>query len=426
MVSIYELKLGAEKPEILKALSAEIEKAIASIGKIDNSRLNAIYNDILEKANQVLQDKNLVQDLKDKVDVAHKDISEKAATISQKFEQQQALQQSLQKLKVEIETLLKSGLIDDTAEKTTTTYSSKKIGDLLKLKTDKANFDDLKNTVSGKLGKSETAADSAKLGGVAADKYAKKDNIPSDDLIREFSHTATTKELPDGDYGSSDFWKNIKPGIYYATKEKGSNKPENYGLVEVVSNGEISVTWSYGGNTYKWYKYFNNSTSAWRRLAILGENALPAGIIIVSARASTPDGFLLCDGSALSRTSYSTLFEAIGTAYGAGNGSSTFNIPDLRGEFIRGADSGRGVDAGRALGSAQGDAIRNITGWFNTWANDRKDSGGVFRIEKDIGTGDGNGTGDPVWKVVFEPERLVPVANENRPRNVAVNFYIKY
>lgn len=276
------------------------------------------------------------------------------------------------------------------------------------------------------LKKTDAAVDSTKLGGLAADKYAKKDNIPSEDLIREFSHTATTKELPDGDYGSSDFWKNIKPGIYYATREKGSNKPENCGLVEVVSNGEISVTWSYGGNTYRWYKYFNNSTSAWRRLAISGENALPAGIIIVSARASTPDGFLLCDGSALSRTSYSTLFEAIGTAYGAGNGSTTFNIPDLRGEFIRGVDNGRGVDAGRALGSAQGDAIRNITGWFNTWANDRKDSGGVFRIEKDIGTGSGDGTSDPVWKVVFEPERLVPVSNENRPRNISVNFYIKY
>lgn len=179
MVSIYELKLGAEKLEILKALSAEIEKAIASIGKIDNSRLNAIYNDILVKANQVLQNTNTTQSLKDGVDIKHRDISEKAATINQKFEQQQALQQSLQKLKAEIEALLKSGLIDDTAEKTTTTYSSKKIGDMLKLKIDKADFDNLKSTVGNKLGKNDKAADSAKLGGLAADKYALKDDIPS-------------------------------------------------------------------------------------------------------------------------------------------------------------------------------------------------------------------------------------------------------
>ncbi len=177
MVSIYELKLGAEKLEILKALSAEIEKAIASIGKIDNSRLNAIYNDILEKAKQVLQDKNFVQELKDKVGAAHKDISEKASSINQKFEQQQALLQSMQKLKAEIEALLKSGIIDDTAEKTTTTYSSKKIGELLKLKTDKTDLDSLKNTVGGKLGKDEQAADSAKLGGSPASDYASKTEI---------------------------------------------------------------------------------------------------------------------------------------------------------------------------------------------------------------------------------------------------------
>lgn len=177
MVSIYELKLGAEKLEILKALSTEIEKAIASIGKIDNSRLNTIYNDILAKAKQVLQDKNFVQELKDKVDAAHKDISEKASSINQKFEQQQALLQSMQKLKAEIEALLKSGLIDDTAEKTTTTYSSKKIGELLKLKTDKTDLDSLKNTVGGKLGKNDKAADSAKLGGSPASDYASKTEI---------------------------------------------------------------------------------------------------------------------------------------------------------------------------------------------------------------------------------------------------------
>lgn len=168
MVSIYELKLGAEKLEILKALSAEVEKTIASIGKIDNSRLNTIYNDILKKANQVLQNTNTTQSLKDDVDVKHRDVSEKAATINQKFEQQQALLQSLQGLKTEIEDALKSGLINDTAEKTTTTYSSKKIGELLKLKTDKTDFDDLKNTVNNKLGKDEQAADSAKLGGMMA------------------------------------------------------------------------------------------------------------------------------------------------------------------------------------------------------------------------------------------------------------------
>jgi microcystin-dependent protein len=67
-----------------------------------------------------------------------------------------------------------------------------------------------------------------------------------------------------------------------------------------------------------------------------------------------PSGFLACDGSAVSRSQYAALFTAIGTTYGAGDGSTTFNLPDLRGEFVRGLDSGRGVDSGRGIGTAQG------------------------------------------------------------------------
>ena len=153
------------------------------------------------------------------------------------------------------------------------------------------------------------------------------------------------------------------------------------------------------------------------------------GAIIASARASAPEGFLLCDGSALSRTSYSTLFEAIGTAYGTGDGSSTFNIPDLRGEFIRGADNGRGVDVGRTLGSAQGDAIRNITG---ATARAGLLSGYFFSTQGCIYTisnqgGSISASGDyRINSIGFDASRVVPTANENRPRNVAVNFYIKY
>jgi phage-related tail fiber protein len=70
-----------------------------------------------------------------------------------------------------------------------------------------------------------------------------------------------------------------------------------------------------------------------------------------------PAGALVCNGAALSRVNYAELFAVIGTAYGTGDGSMTFNIPDLRGEFIRGWDNGRGVDAGRALGSNQSGSL---------------------------------------------------------------------
>jgi len=65
----------------------------------------------------------------------------------------------------------------------------------------------------------------------------------------------------------------------------------------------------------------------------------PAGTVILSARTTAPTGYLAADGAAISRTTYADLFAAIGTTYGAGNGSTTFNIPDLRDEFIRGSSS---------------------------------------------------------------------------------------
>lgn len=81
--------------------------------------------------------------------------------------------------------------------------------------------------------------------------------------------------------------------------------------------------------------------------------ALSAGAIVAFAMSTAPTGFLKANGAAISRTTYSALFAKIGTTYGAGNGSTTFNLPDLRGEFIRGWDDGRGADAGRAFGSNQ-------------------------------------------------------------------------
>ena len=81
--------------------------------------------------------------------------------------------------------------------------------------------------------------------------------------------------------------------------------------------------------------------------------ATPSGAVMAFARTTAPTGWLKCDGSAVSRSTYAALFAEVGTAFGAGDGSSTFNLPDLRGEFIRGFDDGRGIDAGRAFASVQ-------------------------------------------------------------------------
>jgi len=79
----------------------------------------------------------------------------------------------------------------------------------------------------------------------------------------------------------------------------------------------------------------NFSTTVATALAAL----VPSGTINQTARATAPAGYLLCDGSAISRTTYSSLFDAIGTAYGVGNGSTTFNIPNLQGRVPVGRDS---------------------------------------------------------------------------------------
>ena len=78
------------------------------------------------------------------------------------------------------------------------------------------------------------------------------------------------------------------------------------------------------------------------------------GDVKLVASEKPPFGWLKCNGDTVSRIDYSGLFAVIGTRFGAGNGSTTFQLPDLRGEFVRGWDDGRGVDVGRELGSAQG------------------------------------------------------------------------
>lgn len=90
-------------------------------------------------------------------------------------------------------------------------------------------------------------------------------------------------------------------------------------------------------------------------------NAVPPGAIMHFATANAPTGWLKANGALVSRTTYARLFAAIGTLHGVGDGSTTFKLPDLRGEFIRGADDGRGVDSGRTVGSSQGQSYQTHT-----------------------------------------------------------------
>jgi len=129
----------------------------------------------------------------------------------------------------------------------------------------------------------------------------------------------------------------------------------------------------------------------------------PAGTVIYSARSTAPTGYLHANGAAVSRSTYAALFAAIGTTYGSGNGSTTFNVPDLRGEFLRGLDSGRGVDSGRGLGSAQGGqnashdhsvsgstSTTSLTGSFRPGTHSGINATGVFSDAGNVGGVEGH------------------------------------
>lgn len=80
---------------------------------------------------------------------------------------------------------------------------------------------------------------------------------------------------------------------------------------------------------------------------------LPVGTLIAYGDNSEPTDYLECDGAEINRTTYATLFAVIGETYGVGNGTTTFDLPDSRAEFLRGWDNGRGIDSGRTFGTSQ-------------------------------------------------------------------------
>ena len=146
-----------------------------------------------------------------------------------------------------------------------------------------------------------------------------------------------------------------------------------------------------------------------------GAGTVPSGTVIAFGNSSAPVGFLKCNGAAISRTIYQDLFSAIGTVFGAGNGSTTFTLPDLRGEFVRGWDDSRAIDSGRTIGSYQGSNVgshtHNVTMYrysINYQAHYSPNNNAHGEYTFTATTDNGTQTG------------------ETRPRNVALLYCIKY
>ena len=130
----------------------------------------------------------------------------------------------------------------------------------------------------------------------------------------------------------------------------------NFVAIRAPDNVASDVTLTLPGDDGNADEYLKTDGSGNLSFAALPTAAIvPTGSVHVMATTTVPTGYLECDGSAISRTTYSDLFATIGTTWGAGDGSSTFNVPDLRGEFIRGWDNSRGVDGSRNFASSQSD-----------------------------------------------------------------------
>lgn len=134
-----------------------------------------------------------------------------------------------------------------------------------------------------------------------------------------------------------------------------------------------------------------------------GLTGAPAGIISAFAGSSAPTGWLACNGAAISRTTYATLFAAIGTTWGPGDGVNTFNLPDLRGAFLRGSGtSSLDPSSPRAVGSFQAEAYAS-----HTHSNSLSDPGHAHTVFGDTQGGFATGSAGSI-------ERIATFANVNR------------
>lgn len=152
------------------------------------------------------------------------------------------------------------------------------------------------------------------------------------------------------------------------------------------------------------------------KTTLIRKQVTPTGSIQPYGGGVVPDGWMACDGSPISRSTYSNLFLAIGTSWGVGDGSTTFNLPDLRGQFLRGLDTTGTVDPDgltRTVGSSQSDEFKEHS---HTLSELNKGGGETTATSANITT---LSQADAVTGTDLEG------GAETRPKNMAVNYMIK-
>ncbi|AKZ27958.1 hypothetical protein ACH51_07285 [Ralstonia solanacearum] len=208
----------------------------------------------------------------------------------------------------------------------------------------------------------------------------------------------------------------VTPGEFYYTSDN-ANAPSGHGVLKVWRENSAQIyqiAHTPDNDVYTRYRASNGTWSYWR------QPGTRPGKVAFFAQSTAPNGWLKANGAAVNRTTYAALYAEIGTTFGAGDGANTFNLPDLRGEFPRGWDDGRGVDKSRAFGSVQLDAFQDHAHTYirplMIVDTDRGSASSLYSIDDQetavtgaVATGAGYRT-----------------ATETRPRNVALLACIKY
>ena len=168
---------------------------------------------------------------------------------------------------------------------------------------------------------------------------------------------------------------------------------------------------------------------------------VPTGSVLAFSGPTAPKGYLVCDGSAVSRTTYATLFAMIGTAHGTGDGSTTFNLPDYRGRFLRGVSGNSandpnkatrvamntGGNAGNLVGTVQAQATAKNGLYDNGHAhstvntNQSGTAGGIYTSGTNVSTPQA-----AAYNTNSGSSDIRSTDSETRPLNAYVNYIVKY
>ncbi|WP_272676945.1 phage tail-collar fiber domain-containing protein [Providencia sp. PROV076] len=267
-----------------------------------------------------------------------------------------------------------------------------------------------------------------------AGKISKGENGLFADIGSTPSLTVTKAQYDIGFRGSVQMSKSESPysslidGTVIITRINDYSAKRGFELAYKVRGKDLCVGFSTSGNgtTENWeyakvYTGFNvteDHNGGLKTLGTVGLSDYPVGAPIPWAQSTAPSGFLVCNGQSFNKTTYPLLAKAYPTGV----------LPDLRGEFLRGLDAGRNIDSGRAVLSAQGDAIRNIKGSlgksFKTNIGEGAGTGAIRSVHTSEKGGVSTESG-AYGSLDFDASRDVPTANENRPRNIAFLYIVR-